>query len=307
MFCYLMNLYAAWGLKLTNDVTLTRWGFFRLSELPDDESLREYYTSQYFQQQKEYTFERSEEEMAYIKMRFELKLHAVQSLDNSNDKIAKKALEIGVGEGFNLNYLRNNGYSVKGFDFSKYAAVRSNPDLVPFLHEGDIDEFFASLMNDGEKFDLIWLDNVLEHVRDADKFIEQIAMLLVSGGRLFIEVPNDFSATQNKLFEEKIVDSAYWISVPDHINYFNKNGLKNLCMEYGLKSELFFSDFPIDFSLFNPDTNYRANPSRGKNCFNSVVQIESLFHSLGMDAYLELTSTMAENGLGRCICGVFRK
>jgi SAM-dependent methyltransferase len=222
-------------------------------------------------------------------------------------KSKSTALEIGVGEGFNLIRLKNQGYKVRGFDFSRYAVERANPDIAEFVIDGDIDEFFEDEIKSNSNYDLIWIDNVLEHTHDPLLFLKKIYKILSPQGLIFIEVPNDFSLTQKKLIDRGKIDSRFWICPPDHINYFNRYGLQNICREIGLIEATTFSDFPIDFFLFNDKSNYRKMSSVGKNCFEAVVDIESLYMDLGLETYFKITNCFAESGLGRCICGIYKK
>jgi hypothetical protein len=48
-----------------------------------------------------------------------------------------------------------------------------------------------------------------------------------------------------------------------HFYCFNREGLDQLCLSVGLKNELTIADFPIDFNLFNPDTNSVNDKSKG--------------------------------------------
>ena len=65
--------------------------------------------------------------------------------------------------------------------------------------------------------------------------------------------------------------------------------------------ERLISDFPIDFNLFNPDSNYVEDPSRGKGCHQARVAIENLIHGISPDGANRLYEALAELGLGRQI------
>ena len=88
-----------------------------------------------------------------------------------------------------------------------------------------LDKFAAH--SGAEKFDVVVMINVLEHVPDAVRTLRECRQLLVSGGILCVRVPNDFSEIQAAA-QEKIGAAPWWMAVPDHINYFNFASLRQL-------------------------------------------------------------------------------
>ncbi len=84
----------------------------------------------------------------------------------------------------------------------------------------------SSLDQAAERFDLVILTVVLEHVCDLDSSLVSLTKLLKPGGRLYLEVPDAGAYYQ-------------WFSAPfqffsmEHINFFSKESLANLLARHG--------------------------------------------------------------------------
>jgi hypothetical protein len=69
------------------------------------------------------------------------------------------------------------------------------------------------------------MNNLLEHVIDPSETMDKATALLAEGGVIVIQVPNDFSAYQQFLLENKYIEHPFWIAYPDHLNYFTCESL----------------------------------------------------------------------------------
>ena len=154
---------------------------------------------------------------------------------------------------------------------------------------------------------MILLDNVLEHVLEPEELIKYLPGNLNDNGILIIEVPNDFSILQKYLYHQQKIDKAFWVAIPDHISYFNANGLKNLMHANGWELFHLNTDYPLDLHLINPDTNYVKDKTKGKNVHLSRVEIENLLDDINSELAIKLLSVYAEMGLGRNITGYFKR
>src|SRR6185436_1170926 len=83
-----------------------------------------------------------------------------------------------------------------------------------------------ALARTGERFDVVILVGVLEHLRDLDASYEQLRRLLTPDGLLYVEVPD-------------VTAFADWSSAPyqdfstEHINFFSPVSLNNLMLRHG--------------------------------------------------------------------------
>lgn len=281
-------------------IKLNSYGFYELAEKPSNEELKEYYARKYYQNNKgSYEAHYTDEELVYFRNKIEQKHSVLSRLLPPSP--GPSLLDIGCGEGFTLSYFKEKKWDITGIDFSDFGCKHFNPDCLPFLKVGDIYEQFLTLIHSNKRFDVIWLDNVLEHVLDPLFLLKECKKLLHPQGLVIVEVPNDFSVLQQHLLNKKHIDSEFWVVVPDHISYFNQQGLTALAEAAGLKNEFTMSDFPIDFNLVNPDTNYNKDKAKGKNTHRARVELDNLMHSISPEKTVNFYKSLADLGLGRQI------
>lgn len=288
-------------------VEMNKYGFYNLRNIPSKQELGEFYSLRYYQQEDtiSYSSNYTQRELEYINNELHKKNIILQKLLINDNR--KSMLDIGGGEGWALKYFQEIGWDVLGLDYSRYGCERHNPDMLGKMIFGDMEESLYNLKNENMEFNFILLDNVLEHVIDPFKIIKMSNELLSREGVLVVEVPNDFSIVQNNLFNKGYIDYPFWIAEPDHISYFNLEGLINLCKEAGLTDELIIGDFPIDFFLFNEHSNYVVDKKRGKQSHFARMVIEQMLLEISEEKAIQLYKIMASMGLGRQIIGFFKK
>jgi 2-polyprenyl-3-methyl-5-hydroxy-6-metoxy-1,4-benzoquinol methylase len=285
---------------MTN-VVLNEYHFYELANKPSMEELKDYYAKKYYQENKgSYEIQYTDEELLYFRNKIEQKYIVLERLLTPSQR-TPELLDIGCGEGFTLHFFKEKKWNVKGIDFSDYGCKKFNPDCLPTLLIGDIYEQMLLLTKADSKYDVIWLDNVLEHVLDPLHLLQACKKLLHSGGVVIIEVPNDFSVLQEHLLNRGDIISRFWVVVPDHISYFNQEGLTALAKDAGLETVFTMGDFPIDFNLINPDTNYNRDKTKGKNTHRSRVSLDNLMHSISAEKTVNYYKALADLGLGRQI------
>lgn len=216
-------------------------------------------------------------------------------------------LDFGCGEGFALDFFQKRGWDVLGLDYSNFGCTRFNPHLLDKVIKGDVYEKATELIRDKIRFDVVWLKHVLEHVPDPLEALYICNQLTNDDGVLMIEVPNDFSVVQLHLLQANRINKPFWISLPDHLSYFNKEGLINICKEAGWSVMTIIADFPIDFSLFLDETNYTKKTNIGPLIHLARVEIENLLHNISIEKVNNYYEAMADLGIGRGIIGFFKK
>ncbi|MNB88212.1 putative S-adenosylmethionine-dependent methyltransferase [compost metagenome] len=288
-------------------VTINQYGFYELLNKPDDLELESYYKDVYYQESRSsYSNSYAEDEIQYFKNKYEQKYsilleHNILSCDT------RRFLDIGCGEGWGLDFFHSKGWKVKGLEHSEYGCSVHNPKMLPFLLEGEPKDALKNLISENNKFDVILLDNVLEHLKNPLEILKYCYLLLSEQGVLLIEVPNDFSIVQKRLLEKGFINEEFWVVSPDHISYFNKDGLTNLCSDAELNCIDIISDYAIDFDLFNPNSNYKADSTLGPSSHRSRIEIENMLHSISVEKTNKLYRIYAELGIGRQIIGFYRK
>ena len=284
-----------------SDVVLTSYGYYESKNKPTQLELDTYYSNKYYQDNKgSYHNVYSDEELIYINNKIEQKYFVIESrLKPNGDK--RSFLDVGCGEGFAMKYFHREGWDVIGLDFSDDGCRRFNVECLPFLIKGNIYANMTGLLLQHDRFDIIWLDNCLEHVLHPLELLKQCSLLLKVDGILIIEVPNDFSSIQSYLLHHNKVPSPFWIVFPDHISYFNAPGLKNLLTASGFATFLTIGDFPIDHFLMNPDSNYILDSTKGKNCHDARMHVENILHSISVPRAIEYYKALSDLGMGRQI------
>lgn len=133
------------------------------------------------------------------------------SVENNYNSI----LEVGCMFGYLLGELKNN-FTVKGIEIGE--------DAVTICKNNGLDVKNISIENyllqNDEKFDLIILSHVFEHLLSPEKILGQLSNHLNSKGKLIISVPNSNSYNR-KLFGR----NWGWWQVPVHINHFRESAL----------------------------------------------------------------------------------
>ena len=286
---------------------LNALGYHELVDKPGEAELADYYAKKYYQQSiRTHRPSYSPEELLYRNNKIAQKLRTLTHLRDTPLPHKPCFLDIGAGEGFAMDFFRQNGWDVVGLDYSSHGLQTHHPHLTEALVVGDIQSSIEQLADQGRTFDAILLDNVLEHVLDPARLLQRIRRLMTHDTVLIIEVPNDFSVFQTHLLDNNRIDRPFWIVSPDHISYFNRQGLINLLQSEGFADLKILSDFPIDLFLFNDNTNYVMNKDVGKSCHAARLAVENLLHGLPMEDTDRLYEAMAQAGIGRQLIGYFR-
>jgi len=287
-------------------VVKNSYGFYTLKDKPTQKELEEYYRDKYYQDAAGgYERNYSCEEVEYFNNKIAERYHIVENALKGND--TPTLLDIGCGEGWVLNFFLEKKWSVTGLDYSDFGCGKFNSHCIPYLINGDVYTNINNLTQQGSSFDVAWLDNVLEHVLDPEELIRKINTIVRPNGLLVIEVPNDFSFLQDYLLRNGYIDREFWIAIPDHISYFNREGLQNLLTTFGWTTITILADYPIDWNLLNKNTNYIMDKTVGKSCHLERVVFENMIHQLPIDEVIRFYEAMARVGLGRQIVGIFRK
>lgn len=138
---------------------------------------------------------------------------ALETVGRYSDLVRRSVLDLGCGEGFFASNLKSRGRKVVAVDYSDSGIHLHNPQLVSDFIKGDLHDYLENNINLISEFDLINLDNVLEHVPDPIDLLQKIRSGMGKDSILRIEVPNDFSR-----FQELIVGMGFtnqtWVSPP---------------------------------------------------------------------------------------------
>lgn len=286
-------------------VKINKYGFYSISTLPTEVELERYYAEKYYQLNLgSYEKKYEKAEIEYFFNKIEQKYYVISQHFKGKTK-KKKFLDIGCGEGWALRYFKRKDWDVLGIDYSDYGCQKNNRNCLDNLIVGDVYKEIKKLTGKNKKYDVLLLDNVLEHALNPYGLLSECLGLIDANGILVVDVPNDFSPLQRYLIKEKYVDKKYWIVLPDHLHYFSANSLSRLCKAVGWREVKMVSDYPIEMNLLNSNTNYVKDKSKGKSCYWERIKIENLMHNMSIKATISMYEAMTKLDLGRVITGFF--
>lgn len=181
----------------------------------------------YYRQQIDYTEYKSSDVTAEIKrsnqwlkiQRNLLRFQLIQKYKKNG-----KIYDVGAGFGHFMLTGKQLGYQVTGIEMSRANVEFAKKELnLPVKYGNFLDE------DEHQKYDIITLWDVLEHIDEADEVVQKAAMLLNPDGYIFIQVPQWGS------FFQSIMKDKWWAMGLDHVNYFSKKTITKLLAAYGFE------------------------------------------------------------------------
>jgi len=288
----------------SRETVVTPWGFRMLAEVPEQAELAEYYAKRYYQENPwGYHQHYDDLETRYTEMITDRKVSLLRRFVPELPRVGRY-LDVGCGEGHSLDYFLRAGWTVKGLDFSIAGVRNHHPELEQYVDAGDLFDLLDEVLSREETYDVVWLDNVLEHVREPLALLVGCRRILARGGAIVAEVPNDFSIVQADLAARGLIDEASWVFPPDHISYFSRDGLAALARSAGLVERGVATNVPIDWFLYHPASNYYADKSVGSDAHRARMMIELLISEQDREKVLNLAAALADLGMGREILSV---
>lgn len=276
----------------------TKYGFYQYSPLPSEEDLRQYYAEKYYQHGLgSYSVSYSDEEIEYFKLKSRLIYRKVSMLMDMKKK--RSFIDIGCGEGWVLNEFNKRGHTVQGIDFSMYGVEKFHPHLLSFFEQGNIYDLLKKKIENGCRFHILLLANVIEHVIAPEALLQKIKRIMFPDSLLIIIAPNDFSRLHEFLIEKKKVSRQFWLAYPDHLSYFNKESMGNLLSAQGFELKDVIADNPIDLNLLNDNSNYIENPEKGKMTHMFRVLADNFMADDDPDKLLQIYEILGSMGIGR--------
>lgn len=169
--------------------------------------------------------------------RINLERNKLKYLEGANFQ-KRCLLEIGCGKGKFLEVARRKGMEVYGIEPSlrsyAYASVRLGNVVYPLKIE-ELDK----INDNGERYGIIVLWHVLEHLKDLDNVLRIIKNHKDEHGIILIAVPN-VSSFQSQIGRE----DWYHLDPPRHLHHFTPKSLNILVQRHGLEiKRIYFNSF----------------------------------------------------------------
>ena len=137
----------------------------------------------------------------------------------------KNVLEIGCGAGGILAVFKENGANVTGLDFDDdYLNEARNHDI-------NVIKGSTEVLDIDQKFDVIILSHLLEHIVNPHDFLQDVKRFLSKDGLIYIEVPS-INSVRDGAFHYDLL--RYWQNA--HTIHFTTKSLSLLCKSVGLEN-----------------------------------------------------------------------
>ncbi|MBC01442.1 MAG: SAM-dependent methyltransferase [Rhodobacteraceae bacterium] len=130
-------------------------------------------------------------------------------------------LELGLGHGYTVRHFHEMA--------DRHTVIEGSRAVVDYFEknnpwfEGRILEGYFETCELDERFDLIVMGFVLEHVDDPVAVMRRYRKALAPGGRLFVAVPNAKSMNRRLGLEMGLIDDIYDLNETDHLLGHQRN------------------------------------------------------------------------------------
>jgi len=272
-------------------IECTVCGFKHIIPIPTAEEMINIYNDKYYSIDKPMYLKRAKEDIEWWNLVYSERFDTFESLLPPEQR---SILDVGSGPGFFLIHGKKRGWKTLGIEPSSQAAVYSRNLGLEIVEDFLTEKTVIGL----EKFDVIHMSEVLEHIPDPKGMLKIVRRLLKPRGIICVVVPNDYNPFQKALIKGCDFE-PWWVAPPHHINYFNSDSLSQLLSNSGFDVMLSEATFPIDIFLLMGD-NYVNNDKVGRKCHHKRKMFEQNlnkagYHNLKRDLY----QSLANRGLGR--------
>jgi len=152
-----------------------------------------------------------------------------------------RVLEIGSAEGGNLRPFAEAGYVCTGIELSAPRIELATEFCKNEIKNGKIRFIQANIFDvkipreEDQKYDLVFLKDVLEHIHDQDKFMHRLPRLLKQGGHVFLGFPSwfmPFGGHQQMCYNKFLARMPFFHLLPmwayqKILKWLNKNERQN--------------------------------------------------------------------------------
>ncbi|GAB3493429.1 class I SAM-dependent methyltransferase [Curvibacter fontanus] len=275
-----------------------KFGFLQVKPTPTQEEITRFYAEEFYSS-KYKAFNNSALEVQEADREFH-DAHREDIATNIERLLGRplsglSILDIGCGWGQTMKYLASKGARCSGFDPA--------PEAVSYVQSIGLECVRAGMERmdvfEGRRFDVVLLMNVLEHLSDPVKVVEDICgSVLEKGGMLVVEVPNEFNAFQMAAQELHCL-SQWWVAPPAHLNYFSSSSLAALLRGSGFEVPHVEASFPMELFLLMGE-NYVSDRQLGRYCHERRMAFEMNMRKQGRGKALRsFYKALADVDLGR--------
>ncbi len=266
-------------------------GYRHVVPLPTEEELQETYAKEYYRDEKPTYLSHASEDYQWATLAFQDRLEIFKSHLPSD---RRRLLDIGSGPGYFLKYATDCGWKAEGVEPSQQAAAHSQ-ELGLKVTQAFFGPKTAPTLG---TFDVINMNNMLEHVPAPRDLVCEAVSILKEGGLVCITVPNDYNPFQETLRDKAGLD-PWWVVPSHHLNYFTFDSISQLMENAGLEILSQTTSFPMEMFLLMGD-NYVGNDTLGRACHTKRKTFDLLLQQSGNGQLRrDLYALFAKLGLGR--------
>ncbi|HEY4264555.1 MAG TPA: class I SAM-dependent methyltransferase [Micropepsaceae bacterium] len=267
-------------------------GFRHVVPLPDPDALERTYREAYYSEEKPTFLVHAGEDQEWAELAQRDRLESFERLLPPGQR---RILDIGCGPGFFLKTAKERGWTVQGLEPSRQAAEHARG-----LGLDIVEEFFnaTTAARLAGRYDVVHLNNVLEHVPNPLTVVRLARDLLSRSGILCLNAPNDFTPFQESA-RASLSLPEWWVAPPHHLNYFDFESLSHVVATAGFRIAERGTSFPMEmFLLMGLD--YTTNPELGLACHNQRKRFDLGLEKAGFkETRRAFYRALAQSGIGR--------
>ena len=219
-----------------NLVKCTSCGFVFTNPRPDNQEIGHYYDSPDYISHNSYSKGLVQTIYRFArKYMMRKKLSLIQNITGRQENFS--LLDFGCGTGDFLGFVKHHHIIAEGVEPDQHAR-----EIAKSVNHVETYSIEASANIESEKFDVITLWHVLEHVHELHTQLEYFNKWLKKDGMILIAVPNIESYDAKKY-------GKYWdaIDVPRHIYHFSPKNIKQIATQHNF---IFQSQYPLFLDAF---------------------------------------------------------
>jgi len=269
----------------------TACGFRHAVPLPDPAAMERAYRETYYADEKPTFLAHAGEDQAWAEL---AQIDRLEIFEHALAPDRRRLLDIGSGPGFFLNTAQSRGWQVQGIEPSRQAAAHAR-GLGVAVVEGFFNAQTAPALG---HFDVVHLNNVLEHIADPIALLGLARDRLAQGGLICVNVPNDFSPFQAAA-RAAGQTGDWWIAPPHHLNYFDFASLGALLERLGFAIVERTTSFPMEAFVMMGE-NYVGDTALGRACHAKRKKFDLALEAAGLrHVRRAFYSALAGQGIGR--------
>ena len=198
-----------------------------------------------------------------------------------------KVLEVGCGLGYFTYACAKDGCSITGIDISATAVAWATEHYGPYYAKKTL----ADLKAEGVRYDLVIMNQLIEHLPDVHPFLAEALDILADGGELLVTTPNK-SAFPGEQWETELP--------PVHLWWFSEESIRYLASSHGCAVSF------VDFKPYT-DRHFRVKellqaPFRGQPVLDqqgTVIMRQEIAPDGPLKRFLDRTGVLDKLRLAR--------